>query len=337
VAILLALIGVLLLAEVLVTLAWKEPFTAYLTQQTQDDLTKQLGHRHLTLATGEQQSLAAITNANVRTHQRMALLAQHLDAAVPDGEALGRIEIPKLGVNYVFVQGTGTGDLKKGPGHYHGDTLLPGQGRTVGIAGHRTTYEAPFREIPDLKAGDPIHVQMPYGRFTYQVTGHRIVPASYRLAFTNDKGSGERLVLSACHPLYDASHRILIDAKLVSSQPLGPALAPPPTAAKLSPAQLAHRRYLQRLKLLGHRQLAPGVSGPAVRELQKLLGMPVTGLFDPNTTAAVVAFQRDHGLPQVGIVGRSTKRLLARRTHPPARPPTPAPVVPPPTKYAPGP
>jgi hypothetical protein len=178
---------------------------------------------------------------------------------------------------------------------------------------------------------------MPYGRFTYKVSGHRIVPADYREAFKNAPRTGERLVLSACHPLYNATHRILVEAKLVRSQPLGAAVATTPAPAQLSPAQIAHRRYVGRLRALGHGQLGPGVSGPAVRELQRLLGMPVTGLFDPNTTAAVVAFQRDHGLPQVGIVGRKTKRLLARRTHPPARPPTPAPVVPPPTKYAPSP
>ena len=74
-----------------------------------------------------------------------------------------------------------------------------------------------------------------------------------------------------------------------------------------------------------------------MRELQRLLGLPVTGLFDPNTTAAVIAFQRDHGLPQIGVVGGQTKRLLARRTHPPSRPPTPVPVPQPPTKYAPSP
>jgi sortase A len=352
-AILLGVVGVLLLTEVLVTLVWKEPFTAYLTSQTQDDLSTQLGHRRLALQSSEQRTLAAIGNPDERTRERMALLAQHLDAAVPDGEALGRIEIPKLGVNYVFVQGTNTGDLKKGPGHYRGDTLLPGEGRTVGLAGHRTTYAAPFREIDELKAGDHVTLQMPYGRFTYEVTGHRIVPADYRLAFVDRGGAGgggvpptanggsgaaggELLVLSACHPLYNASQRILVDAKLVASRPLGAAAATTP-AEKLSPAQIAHRRYVARLRTLGHGRLAPGMSGPEIRQLQRLLGMPVTGLFDPNTTAAVVAFQRDRGLPQVGVVGRRTKRLLARRTHPPSRPPTPAPVVPPPTKYAPSP
>jgi sortase A len=333
----LGVIGLLLLAEVLVTLVWKEPFTAYLTSQTQDDLSTQLGKRHLVLQASEQRTLAAIGNPDARTHERMTLLAQHLDAAVPAGEALGRIEIPKLDVNYVFVQGSDPSSLKKGPGHYHGDSLLPGQGKTIGIAGHRTTYAAPFREIDELKAGDKVTLQMPYGRFTYEVTGHRIVPADYREAFRNVKGAGERLVLSACHPLYDASHRILVEAKLVGSQPLGAAVVATPRLAQLSPAEIAHRRYLARLQALGKHRLGPGVSGPEVRELQRLLGMPVTGLFDPNTTAAVVAFQRDHGLPQVGVAGRRTKRLLARRTHPPARPPTPAVVVPPPTKYAPSP
>jgi sortase A len=339
IAVVLGVVGLLLLAEVLVTLVWKEPFTAYLTSQTQDDLSKQLDHRHLVLQASDQRTLAAIGNPDERTRKRMGLLAQHLDAAVPGGEALGRMEIPKLGVNYVFVQGTNSGDLKKGPGHYHGDTVLPGQGGTVGIAGHRTTYAAPFREIDELKEGDRVTLQMPYGRFTYQVTGHRIVPADYRLAFVRrgGAGGGELLVLSACHPLYDASERILVEAKLVGAQPLGAAVVSAPPPAKLSPAEIAHRRYLARLEALGHHQLGPGVSGPEVRELQRVLGMPVTGLFDPNTTAAVVAFQRDHGLPQVGIVGRKTKRLLARRTHPPSRPPTPAPVVPPPTKYAPSP
>ena len=339
IAVVLGVVGLLLLAEVLVTLVWKEPFTAYLTSQTQDDLSKQLDHRHLVLQASDQRTLAAIGNPDERTRKRMGLLAQHLDAAVPDGEALGRVEIPKLGVNYVFVQGTNSDALEKGPGHYHGDTLLPGQSGTVGIAGHRTTYAAPFREIDELKAGDKVTLQMPYGRFTYQVTGHRIVPADYRLAFVSrgGAGGGELLVLSACHPLYDASQRILVEAKLVGAQPLGAAVVRTPPPAKLSPAEIAHRRYLARLRALGHHQLGPGVSGPEVRELQRLLGMPVSGLFDPNTTAAVVAFQRDHGLPQVGIVGRKTKRLLARRTHPPARPPTPAPVVPPPTKYAPSP
>ncbi|MEA2438963.1 MAG: sortase [Thermoleophilaceae bacterium] len=325
IAIVLGVVGTLLVAEAAVTLAWKEPFTAYLTSQAQDDLDKQLGKQRVGLEAQDQRELAAITNTDQRTQARTALLASHLDAAVPEGDALGRIQIDRLGIDFVFVQGTEAATLRKGPGHYHGDTGLPGQGGTVGIAGHRTTYEAPFREIDELKAGDRITLRMPYGLFTYEVTGHRIVPADYRLAFAGGGASGpERLVLSACHPLYSATERILVEAKLVASEPTGAAVETSVPAVPLSAKDIARRRTIGRLKLLGDRQLGPGMTGRDVRLLQKLLGMPVTGTFDANTTAAVLAFQRDHGLPQVGVVGSQTKHLLAKRKHPPSRPPTPA-------------
>jgi peptidoglycan hydrolase-like protein with peptidoglycan-binding domain len=166
---------------------------------------------------------------------------------------------------------------------------------------------------------------MPYGRFTYEVTGHRIVPSDYTAAFAPAGGAGERLVLSACHPLYSATERILVDAKLVASEPLGSAIETSvPAVPTASPKQVARSRTAARLKALGNRQLGPGMTGPDVRELQRLLGMPVTGTFDANTSAAVLAFQRDHGLPQVGRAGSQTKHALARRKHPPSTPPTPA-------------
>ncbi|MEA2471936.1 MAG: putative peptidoglycan binding domain, partial [Thermoleophilaceae bacterium] len=165
-----------------------------------------------------------------------------------------------------------------------------------------------------------------YGRFTYEVTGHRIVPSGYTAAFApGHAGSGERLVLSACHPLYSATERILVDAKLIASEPLGSAIETSvPAVPAASPKQVARSRVAARLKALGNRQLGPGMTGPDVRELQRLLGMPVTGTFDANTTAAVLAFQRDHRLPQVGQAGSQTKHALARRKHPPSTPPTPA-------------
>jgi sortase A len=340
VAIVLAVVGTLLLAEAVVTLVWKEPFTGYLAARAQDDLGKQLDNRTVALDAQDERSLAAIGNAQARSRERMSLLARHLDENVTEGEALGRIQIGKIGVDYVFVQGTDSASLRKGPGHYHGVTKLPGQGGVVGIAGHRTTYEAPFREIDQLKAGDHVTLRMPYGRFTYEVTGHRIVPSDYTGAFASapagggpsgggppggGSAGGERLVLSACHPLYSATERILVDAKLVQSEPLGSAIETSvPAVPTGSPEQTARSRTRARLKALGDRPLGPGTSGPDVRELQRLLGMPVTGTFDANTRAAVLAFQRDHGLPQVGVVGSQTKRALARRTHPPSTPPTPA-------------
>jgi sortase A len=323
--IVLGLIGTLLLAEAVVTLVWKEPFTGYLAAQAQDDLGTQLDKRQVGLDARDERSLAAIGDAGARSRKRMALLAKHLDDQVTEGEALGRIQIGKLDVDFVFVQGTDGPSLRKGPGHYHGVTKLPGQGGVVGIAGHRTTYEAPFREVDALKSGDRITLRMPYGRFTYEVTGHRIVPSDYTGAFATDPSGAERLVLSACHPLYSSTERILVDARLVASEPLGSAIETSvPAVPTASPEQVARHRTAARLKALGDRQLVAGMTGPDVRELQRLLGMPVSGTFDANTTAAVIAFQRDHGLPQVGQVGSQTKRALARRKRPPSTPPTPA-------------
>ena len=85
-------------------------------------------------------------------------------------------------------------------------------GQTVPIAGHRTTYLAPFRHINELVAGDKIIVTMPYGRFTYVVQYQRIVLPT-ALWVTNNVGY-ERLVLSACNPLYSAAQRIIVFARL---------------------------------------------------------------------------------------------------------------------------
>jgi peptidoglycan hydrolase-like protein with peptidoglycan-binding domain len=167
---------------------------------------------------------------------------------------------------------------------------------------------------------------MPYGLFTYTVDRHRIVPAGFKDAFSGARG--EWLVLSACHPLYSASERILVYARLTNVQPLGAAVdtTTAPTSPTSREQTLARRRA--RLKAMGTRTLTVGTTGSDVKEVQRLLGLPATGTFGPETQAAVLEFQRSHGLPPVGQVGSQTKAALARRPHPPSRPPTP-PAVPP--------
>jgi sortase A len=116
----------------------------------------------------------------------------------------------------LFVQGTDPGSLEKGPGHYP-STALPGLGQTVAIAGHRTTYLAPFRHIDALRPGDRISLQMPYGRFVYTVEYRRIViPSAWWV--TRNVGY-DRLVLSACNPLYSAAQRIVVFARLSYLRP----------------------------------------------------------------------------------------------------------------------
>lgn len=206
---LLILAGLLLLADVVTTLIWQEPVTALigLIERTGTD-TRFLSYRTMPLTASQRSALAELSDAQAR----VAYLARQEQRSVPNGAAVGRLEIAKLGVVYDVVQGTSTGDLERGPGHYAG-TALPGEGRTVAIAGHRTTYLAPFRNLNELHRGDRVVLQMPYGTFTYRVEGQRIVsPNAWWI--TRNLGY-DRLVLSACNPLYSASQRIAVFARLV--------------------------------------------------------------------------------------------------------------------------
>ena len=111
--------------------------------------------------------------------------------------------------------------MRKGPGHYP-KTSFPGEGGTVAVAGHRTTYGAPFRTIDKLKRGDEVVMEMPYGRFTYDVERTQIVSPSATEVVRRVPGR-ERLVLSACHPLYSAAQRIVVMARLAHVEPRGSA------------------------------------------------------------------------------------------------------------------
>ncbi len=124
-------------------------------------------------------------------------------------------------MNFDIVQGTDEATLEKGPGHYPA-TAFPGLGQTVAIAGHRTTYLAPFRNINALHTGDKIVLRMPYATFTYVVQYQKIVLPT--ALWVTDNVGYERLVLSACNPLYSAAQRIIIFARLASERPRRAAL-----------------------------------------------------------------------------------------------------------------
>jgi sortase A len=205
--------GLLMLADVAATLVWQEPVTAVvgLIKRTDTD-TRYLSYKTMPLSATQRAMLTRLAAAEAR----VGYLARQEQRSVPDGAAVGRLQIAKLGVVYDVIQGTSTGDLERGPAHYAG-TALPGEGRTVAIAGHRTTYLAPFRNLNELHRGDRIVLQMPYGSFTYVVQGQRIVsPNAWWI--TRNVGY-DRLVLSACNPLYSASQRIAVFARLVRVHP----------------------------------------------------------------------------------------------------------------------
>ena len=102
-------------------------------------------------------------------------LARRFSRQADTGEAIGRLRAPAMdGLDIVLIQGTDTASLQKGPGHFP-ETAFPGQGETVGIAGHRTTYLAPFRHIDSMERGDRIVLEMPYATIVYRVQKTEIV------------------------------------------------------------------------------------------------------------------------------------------------------------------
>jgi sortase A len=131
----------------------------------------------------------------------------------PEGDPVAHIEIPKIGVDKVVVEGVGVQDLKKGPGHYP-ETPLPGQKGNAAIAGHRTTYGAPFNRVDELEPGDEIFVTTVQGRFRYLMVEQQIVAPS-AVEVLEDKGDN-RLTLTACHPKLSARQRIIIVAELAA-------------------------------------------------------------------------------------------------------------------------
>jgi sortase A len=202
--------GILMLVDAALTVTWQEPVSAYFAQQDQDGLKKELKKDAGQVAL-DVQELRSIPNPLIRLKR----LAERSRKRAKTGHAIGIIRIPKIGRRDAIVQGTDTDSLRKGPGHYPA-TSFPGEGGTVAIAGHRTTYGAPFNQVDKLKPGDEIILEMPYGKFTYAVQKTKIVDPT-DLSVVDRVPGAEQLVMSACHPLYSASQRIIVFSRLKSA------------------------------------------------------------------------------------------------------------------------
>jgi sortase A len=209
----LIVVGVLLLADAGLTLVWQEPLSALYAHFRQGALSHKLETlEHAPLAPVEQRAINRIPGENAR----LAFAARAFARKVHNGDPIGRIRLAAAGVNDVMVEGTDTEDLRSGPGHYS-YTPFPGQSGTVAVAGHRTTYGAPFRHLDAVRPGDHVELTMPYGEFTYRVERTRIVKPT-DVWVTKPVGYN-RLILSACHPLYSAAQRIVVFARLVHAVP----------------------------------------------------------------------------------------------------------------------
>jgi sortase A len=214
----LILLGALALIDAGVTLVWQEPLSALYAKLRQDHLSATLHTVERAAPTAlERRALARLPDER----RRIAFLAHELERHAGEGSAVGRIVIPRIAASYVVVKGTDTAALESGPGIYS-ETNFPGVAGTTAIAGHRTTYLAPFRHIDALRRGSRILLNMPYAHFSYSVIGERVVAPTDVRAAVGEVGYS-RLVLSACTPLFSAEKRLLVFARLTRIVPVGAA------------------------------------------------------------------------------------------------------------------
>jgi sortase A len=204
--------GSLMLVWALVVWQWQDPFTALYTKWKQHELSSQYDKRTSTF----RRSISGTTLAAERAS--IAREAKRYRSSSKRGEAIGRIRVPRMGISMVLVNGTDHDTLKKGPGR-DARTFMPGENRLVYIAGHRTTYLAPFSHIDRLRAGDRVTIEVPYGTFIYSVTHHRIVKSNDLSVLRSPEH--ELVELQACHPRFFASHRYIAYARLLRVEPRG--------------------------------------------------------------------------------------------------------------------
>jgi sortase A len=227
----LAIAGVGVLVWVVVVWRWQDPFTALYTTWKQHQLSQSYERRarEYQAPTVKANAPVSVTTGTIRAEARRYRLESKR------GQAIGRIRVPRLGLSMVLVDGTDHDSLTKGPG-LDRRTYMPGEGQLVYIAGHRTTYLAPFAHIERMAPGDIITLEVPYGTFSYRVYKHRVVSAD-DLAVLHSHGR-ETVELQACHPRFFATQRYIVYGRLVRVQPHGARAFTPPSQA-LAAAPLA--------------------------------------------------------------------------------------------------
>lgn len=239
--------------------------TGIKTAQAQDDLQQ----RFIELLEGASTSTTAVPDTTVPGDIVTSTTVPTAPATpIELGAPVARLRIERIGLDYTVVEGVRVADLQRGPGHFP-ETPLPGQYGNAAIAGHRTTYGAPFGELDKVQPGDLIEVGTLAGTYNYRVTGSVIVnPGAYSSVIPTVDFNRATLVLSTCTPKYSARQRLIVQAELV----------PELSATVMRPA------------ILG-----PATTTPTTMPNQPVTGSTIVGETVPPTTAAPVEPPIDTG------------------------------------------
>ena len=209
--------------------------TGIFTARTQSSLKHKFAQELKQVQAEDNPVVTAPTTATLPGKRPHPTTSTTIDAshavAPPEGDLIGKIDIDKIDVHWIFVEGVQLTDLAKGPGHYPG-TPLPGQIGNAAIAGHRTTHGAPFFRINELAKGDQIKITTLTGTYTYVVTQDPfpVDPTDFGVVANTPDAE---LTLTSCHPRYSASQRLIIKAKLVRNLSTKPVLPPKRVNGKL--------------------------------------------------------------------------------------------------------
>ena len=210
--------GLLAAAWAFTVWRWQDPFTALFTAQQQKKLASAYDKEAGAYVPPRRRAGLDRAAAIAAERRSIPIEARRYRRSLTTGDAVGRLRVPRLDLDVVVVNGTDDTSLTKGPGRYE-KSYVPGEGELIYIAGHRTTYSAPFANIDRLRTGDVVTLEVPYGRFTYRVRNHVIVPSD-DVSRLRSRGY-EVVALQACHPRFFATERYIVYATPVSVAPRG--------------------------------------------------------------------------------------------------------------------
>src|SRR4051794_6153512 len=127
-------------------------------------------------------------------------------------QVIGRIQIPKIGVDTELRDQITQESIDLGPSHWP-DTAAPGGYGNAVVAGHRSSHSAPFHDLGALVAGDVIALSDQSGRvFTYRVTEMFVVNPD--AMWITDQKPGHTLTIFTCHPIGSSAQRLVVRATL---------------------------------------------------------------------------------------------------------------------------
>ena len=200
--------------------------TGIQTSRSQDSLRGKFDQAMQSTTTSSTTTSTTITSTTVAssapgstssTSSTTTTVPVALASTARDGDPIAQLSIPKIHLEWIVVQGIAYHDLKKGPGHFP-ETPMPGQLGNSAIAGHRTTYGAPFFDLDKLVPGDLIEITTFVGHYTYKVTGSEVVRPEQTSVIRTVDHTKANLTLSTCTPVSVSSHRLIIHAELVTDQ-----------------------------------------------------------------------------------------------------------------------